>query len=282
MKPMLWYIATAILIYNTGRNIDSLSEAEHDSLKQQLRDNLRTILTAYAKYTFCIAKSLKNKEVDISELRAYCLSLYVGCDEHNLVLMSSRVGDEFDKVDNIFDFMTKLRKFVSFLDCHFFEEIVIQFKIDDTQKELKYPEKLRQYVQKHTVSEFIDIHPVLNEYTDDMKELVIVLDIEQITSNMSQVLDVGQALAHIMKLDQCKLLIHNIGRGCVTVTFLIPTLAAEHIFSGRKECIFSQQQIEELRKVSIAMLKCNNYEFDLTSPSGKTCFCCCFVLFGFC
>ena len=255
--------------YNVGHNIDSLSGADRDSLKQQLRANLMMIYTAYSDYTDCVAFSLEKKNVNIHRLKSFSLNLYVGCDERSLVPLSSKAREEFKPLDNIYDVISAICEFTSFLNFNVFEQIINKFEIDKTQEELKYPEKLRQYVEKHTVSEFMEIHPVLNQYTDDTKKLVIILDVKQITDPMSEVLDIGQALAHIMKLDQCQLLIHNIGGGSVTVTFLIPTFVADCMFSGQKECIFSQEQIEELRKISIKMLKCNGYEFDLTSPSGK-------------
>ena len=260
------------MIYNVGHNIDSLSGADRDSLKQQLRANLMMIYTAYSDYTDCVAVSLVKKKVDIHRLKSFSLNLYVGYDEHNLKLLSSKPGavHEFKQLENVYDVISELSNFASFLNFNVFEQIINKFEIDKTQEELKYPEKLRQYVEKHTVSEFMEIHPVLNRYTDDTKKLVIILDVKQITDSISEMLDIGQALAHIMKLDQCQLLIHNIGGGSVTVTFLIPAFVADYMFSGQKECIFSQEQIEELRKISIKMLKCNGYEFDLTSPSGKT------------
>ena len=232
------------------------------------------IFSAYSDYTNCIAESLVKMKVDIRKLRAHSLSLCPGCDERNLMPLSFRAGDKFEQLDNVYDFISELRKFTSFLDCSLFEEIIRQFKIKNQEK-LKYPEKLRQYIMKHTVSEFMEIDPklTLNEYTDDTKELVIILDIEQITNFLKEVLDIGQVLAYVMNIDQRQLLIHKIGEGSVTVTFLIPTSVAEYMFSGRKECIFSQEQFEEFRKVSIVMLKCNDYEFDLTSPLGKFCRC---------
>lgn len=260
------------LIYNTGRSIDSLSQADHSKLRQQLRANLRKISDDFSDYTDCIAVSLDEKRVNVHRLKAFSLSLYVGCDEHNLVRMSSRAGDALEKLDNVYAVIAKLCKFVSFLDCHFFEKIISKFKIDETQEELKYPEKLKEYIEKHTVSEFMKIFPDtgLNEYTDDRKELVIILDVKQISFFMREVVDVGQAVVHIMKLDECQLLIHTIEGGSVTVTFLIPILVAKCIFSGQKECVFSQEQIEEFGKLSIKVLKCNGYEFDVTSSSGKT------------
>ena len=223
------------------------------------------IFDDYADYTDCIAHSLVEKKVDINRLKEYSLSLHPGGDEHNLMPFA---GDAFEKLDNVYSFIGKLRNFTSFLDCHLFEKIVHKFKIDKTQQELKYPEKLQDYIKKHTVSEFMEVHPVLNDpkYVVDTKKLVIVLDVQKVTFQMNQVVDIGQAVAHIMNLDQSQLLIHNIGGGSVTVTFLIPTLIADHIFSG---FIFSQEQIQELQNVSVTMLKCNGYEFDISSPSGK-------------
>ena len=260
--------------YTTGQSINSLSEDDRGDLRQLLRANFMMIYKAYGKYTYCISESLDNMKVDIIKLKAYSLTLHAGCDEHNLVPLSSRVGDAFEKLSNVYDVITKLRDFTSFLECHFFEDIVHHFKIDKTQEDLKYPEKLREYIKKHTVSEFTEIRPeirtVLSKYTDDTKELVIVLDVQQLHAcQMSDVMDIGQAVALIMNLKQSQLLIHNIGRGSVVVTFLIPAFVAECIFRGHKDCIFSLEQIEELRKVSVTKLKCNGYEFDLSSPSGK-------------
>ena len=253
---------------NAGRNIDSLSEAERGDLRQQLRANLTMIIDDYADYTDCIAVSLVEKKVDIKRLKTYCLSLHPGRDEHNLMPLSSRAGNALEGLDNVYDIIGRLRNFTSFLDYHLFEKLIQKFKIDETQEELKYPEKLQQYIEKHTVSEFMEVHPVLNDpkYVDDTKNLVIILNVQQVTCQMREVVNIGQVVPHIMNLDQSQLLIHNIGGGCVTVTFLIPTLVAEHIFSGR---IFSQEQIQELQNVSVMMLKCNGYEFDLSSPSGK-------------
>ena len=225
----------------------------------------------YSDYTDCIADSLDKMKVNIRKLRTRCLCLCLGCDEHHLVPLYSIVGlDAFKEIDNADDFILELRRFTSFLDCTLFEEIIRKFKIDKSQEELKYPEKLKHYITKHTVSEFIRIHPELNEYTGHTKKLEIILDIKQITT-LSVVVDYGQVLSSVMKIDMNQLLIHTIEKGCVTVTFLIPTLVAERMFSGQKECIFSQEQIEEFQKVSVVMLKCNGYEFDLTSPLGKFC-----------
>ena len=246
-----------------------MSEIDRDDLRQQLRTELIKINDAYAEYTHCIGNLLVKKKVDINELKAYSLRLHAGCDEHNVKPLSSRAGDMFEKLDNIYAVITKLCNFTSFLDCHFFEKIIHTFELDKTHEKLKYPEKLRQYIEKHTVSEFSEIHPVLCQYTDDTKELVIILDVPQITCHMSDVMDIGQAVAHIMNLKQSQLLIHNIGGGSVIVKFLILAFVAERIFSGPKDCIFSQEQIEELRRVSVMVLKCNGYEFDLSSPSGK-------------
>ena len=229
------------------------------------------IIDDYADYTDCIAVSLVEKKVDVKRLKTYTLNLHPGGDEHNLMPLSSRVRDAFESLDNVYDIIGRLCHYTSFLDYHLFEKIVRKFKIDETQEELKYPEKLQQYIKKHTVSEFMEVHPTLNDpkYVDDTKKLVIVLNVQQVTCQMREVVNIGQVVAHIMNLDQSQLLIHNIGGGSVTVTFLIPTLIAEHIFSGRKECIFSHEEIQELQNVSVTMLKCNGYEFDLSSPSGK-------------
>lgn len=228
-------------------------------------------MDAYADYTDCIAVSLVEKKVDINRLKAYVQRLHAGCDEHNLRPVSSKAEGAFEGIDNIYGIIERLCNFTSFLDCHFFEKIVKRFKLDETQEDMMYPEKLREYIRKHTVSEFMLVHPILNDprYIDDMKELVVIIDVKQISCQMREVIDIGQAVAHIMNLDQSQLLIHNIGGGSVTITFMIQISVANSIFSGCKKFIFSQEQIEEFQNISMMKLNCNGYEFDFTSPAGK-------------
>lgn len=263
-----WKLRGHSFFCNAGQTIGSLSDADRGNLKQQLRANLKCIQDDFADYIDYIQESLVKQKVSVKRLKSYLLRLPCS-DENNLMLLSSAIADALEKAVDVYDIFMKLDKCTSFLNYHIFEKIVGRFDIDSGHEDLKYPEKLRKYIEKHAISEFIAINPVLSKYIDGTKKLVLLLDVEPICK-FSKLVDIGQVVADIMNLDQSVLLIHSIEGGSVIITFLIPTSVAEVIFSGCKELIFSQEQKAGLRKVSVKTLKCNNYEFDFTLDDSNS------------
>ena len=251
-----------------GEDISSLSCAARGDLRQQLQANLKAIQESFADYVDCIQELLIAKRVELGRLKSYLIRLPCGCGDQNLMLLSAK-KDDIKEAADVYEIFMTLDDFTSFLDYYIFEKIVIQFEIDSGQEHLKYPEKLQKYIKKHTISEFIEVHPVLNNYTDGTKKLVLILDV-RLTSKFSKLVDVGHSVAQLMNLDQSALLIHNVGERCVIVTFLIPSFAADAIFAGQQMCIFSADQEEKFRNLSVQELHCNGYHFDFASEVRDT------------
>lgn len=153
----------------------------------------------------------------------------------------------------------------SFLNYQIFESLIKNFQLDDGRENLKYPEQLQAYINKHKISEFIEIQPILSELSDDKKELILVLDIEP-TCRLSGLMDLGKAVAKIMGLKQSALLIYSIKESCVVVSYLIPTFVAEFIFIG--DGIFTKEQTDAFRKLSVQRLECNTLEFVISPHEG--------------
>lgn len=253
----------------TGTDILSLTPNEYGDLLQQLETNLEEILHHFANYTDSILESLQNKNVSVPALHTYLLGLpaFLGkCDNKKLTLLSSKMKrlEEANDLCSIFKILKT--ECTSFLNYRIFEFLIKKYNIDRDDN-LKYPEKLQKYVKRHKITEFIEIEPQLCDLTDDTKELILVLDIEA-TCRVSQLTDLGKAVAKIIGIKQSALLIHNIKECCVVVTFLIPANIADVVFTGDK--IFSHDQQVKFQMLSVRKLSCNGFTIDLSNPNlGK-------------
>ena len=255
--------------YYAGENISSLSPTAHGDLRQQLQASLEAIQESFADYVDCIQESLLMKGVELDKLKVCLIRLPCRDGDWNLTLLSAEKEDIM-QATNIYQIFIILDSFTSFLNYHIFEKLVTKFELNNGQEYLKYPDKLQKYIEKHTISEFIEVHPVLNNYNDGTK-LVLIMDIS-LTSKFAKLVNIGHSVAKLMNLDRSTLLIHNIGNKCVIVTFLIPTSVADEIFTGHPTCVFSIDQEEKFRNLSVQQLRCNGYDFDFTSGecgSGK-------------
>ena len=60
----------------------------------------------------------------------------------------------------------------------------------------------------------------------------------------------------------------SVEKGCLVVTFLIPTQLAQIIFTGEKE--FTAEEIKEFQALSVLWLECNQRRFEfLIGQKGK-------------
>ena len=241
--------------------ISSLSPADRSDLKFLLESNLSNMLTAFANYTFCVQQSLQEKNVEVDSICDYLLGFT--SDNHSIALLSGARRaklEEANSISKIFRFLKG--ECTSFLNYNIFECLIEHFQLDRDQEYLKYPDKLKKYVKKQRISEFIEIKPALSKYTDDTMKLTLVLDIDSMC-RLDKLLDVAKAVAKIMGVLPSTLLIYDIRECCVEVTFLIPKSAAESIFSSAE--VFSGDQREKFCQLLVKQLECNGYIFQFTA-----------------
>lgn len=248
----------------------SLASLDADTLgdlKLQLKSDLLAIMTKYSLYVRCIRQSLKDKGVSAEDLCSDLLTMpATNQAEQDLSLLSSHKA-ELEKavsINGIFNFLTT--EYASFLDYDIFEFMVETYEIDNGQEKLKYPQHLNDYLNKHKVSEFVEIKKdLLNISTAAAsKELVLKFDIES-TSKLAKIVDLKSAVAKSLGLRSATLRLLDIKDGCVVVTFLIPTPVAEIIFS-KDTCLTAQQQ-QEFQAMAVRQLECNDKTFDFTTKN---------------
>ena len=233
---------------------------ERADLQYQLKQNLLEIKGRYASYVMCICLSLQNKGVTVKNLRTYLLSLDAFQSSHyntNLKLLSDK-EDKLEKADDIEDiFCILVRECASFLNYGIFQSIIEEYDIDTSQKKLAYPEHLKAYVDKHKLSEFYEINPELKSFTDDSK-LVLLLNIE-VVCTLGTLKERIEAIAKVLKIKPSALRLLSIEEGCVIVVLFLPVSIARVIF--RDDLIFSSEQEDEFRALSVKWMQCNGYEY---------------------
>ena len=226
----------------------------------QLNVELKSILTQFADYCYCIRKYLeKHEKIDDVCYYLTCLpcSKHEG-DKVEMLLASKR--DELLRSTTFIEVFIILENFTSFLNYHLFEKIIDQFMKGDrkSQKQLEYPSHLKQYLEKHKISEFEMLKPILAKLSNDSMELTFILNIKS-TCRLSKITDLRAQVAHILVLDVATVQIYDIGEGSTVVTLLIPSSIGMYIFA--KKLKFTSQQDNTLQALSVMKIECNGYTY---------------------
>lgn len=181
-------------------------------------------MTRYSHYVRHIRLSLRNQGVSAEDLCSDLLTMPATNsdeDEDELALLSVRKC-ELEKavtLNEIFNIL--VTNCASFLEYDIFQYIVDTYEMDDGQEVLKYPEYLKAYLEKHKVSEFVKINPLLSTESDLSTELVLKINIE-LTVKMSKVTDLKKEVAKILGLNSHSLQLVDIKEGCVAAKSIFP------------------------------------------------------------
>jgi hypothetical protein len=233
-----------------------------DDLQWQLEINLEDILKYFGEYTFCVQETIEAKGIIVERLCDCLLSYTCHVGDPKVAIIPSAMTTEFKNAKSTSEIFRILKKDCSsFFNYRIFECLLDCFKVARDQEALKYPEKFEEYVKKHSISELIELAPVLSKYMDDKLKLILVLDLDP-SSKLKELIDIHKAVTKILRLPPSVLLIYGIEECCVEVAFLISKAIAEKNFVSSE--IFSDTQKEEFRRLSVLLLKCNGYTFEFS------------------
>ena len=240
-------------------SIASLDSDTLADLEQQLDDELQHITWRYGCYVSCIRETLEGKGLDVKK---FCSDLKTLSAFNHTRQKRQLVSAHETDLNNAVDFVDVVdllaREYASFLNPEVFEHIISEFKLDTGQENLQYRQHLDAYVRKHTISEFIKINPLLQDFSDTSKEFILKLDIET-TSELGKIKRLKGAVAKILGINSAALRLLDIKEGCVVATFLIPTPVAEVVFN--RDTVLTQQQKQELESLPVMWMECNGCKF---------------------
>ena len=240
---------------------DNLPAGILEDLKQQLESNMKGILKNYGYFIAGIRQSIIDQNTSPDDFRYFLMNLNA-FDHDSRVKLLSDVGKELQEVTTVtrmFEYLT-IHKFISFLNYDIIECIVDKYGSDKDRNKMKeYVIKLKEFINKHKISEFAGINPAL-KVPDIMEKIVLKVDIDEF-QQLAKVCDLKRKIANILELKTSSLLLYDVKKGCVVVIFLIPRSVANIVFNENRE--FTMKQFEEFKDIEpIRWLECGDFRFD--------------------
>ena len=135
-----------------------------------------------------------------------------------------------------------------FWEFDLFEKIMIWWDIKKDDDRLKYVDYFKAYALKHKISEFMEINQALKRKYVAPNEIVLKFD-ASLHESIHKVLGYKESLANILGTRTTLLRLIDVKKGCVVVTYVLPTDIARQMFT--KEEWFTISQKEKLKDLSI-------------------------------
>lgn len=238
-------------------------------LKQQLQRTVRELVTQYASFVSSVCSSLIKTQISAEILSSFLLSLPAfKSDERGrecgLVLLSG-IRAQLESAVTIYQVIDTLSvEHASYLNCEIYQSIVGEFGTrKDHDKMNHYFEHLQDYIDRHKLLEYLELHPS-RKGTDPSNKLFLRLNFDM-TMRISELLEWRVSFAAVLGLWETTLRMYGVEEGSnsesVVVIFLIPTIIAEEVFNDLK---LTAQQIAEFRALSVQWMRYCDCVYDLT------------------
>lgn len=248
-------------MYHAGAN-PSLSP---DDSKEQLQRRFADIVFQFHSYVECIIRTLAADFKEPHDLREYLLTLdaFSHSEEHGISLVYSSVS-KFQTAKHVKDVVQVLvLEYCSFLNCDIFEMIVKHYGSDTGQNEMKYPNLLKAFVDRHSIGDLIQVKPLIGTDVDIlMRKIMLKVNID-LSCKLSTLVEMRRQLARILGITPAGLRLIAVEGDCI-ITFQVLGSLAGQIFNGDKASILTQEKMWKLQGLLIQWLKCGGYEWDFT------------------
>ena len=234
--------------------ISALDPNVHIDLRYQLTTYRDTITTQFASYVSEVYGRIEAKQIGLNKIKQF---------------LENKLDSDLDEANSLHDIFRLIRKrgkaSFNFLNYRIYESLRDKFIPEERDEAFNYPDYLKDYANKHRLSEFLEINPGLKEIdvTTSNKTLHIKFDI-QASDKLINVLELQQSLAPLLEVKPSALQILNIEQGCVIVTFLIPAHVAKVAFQHVRE--FTPEQ---LLKLSVKWIELGDGEKVTTEGIGE-------------
>ena len=258
VSPLHWNL---VFISIESASCSNLSSLDPD-VKYQLQLRLNEIIQQYNSYVDCIRMSIIKQGVTARSVCTFLmgLSAFSHSEQQYTLLCDSKL-DEAIEIDDIFVLLHK--NYASFLNYRIFKTLQKKYVTDEGQEELRYPELLKVYLDKHKFIEFFEVKSVLAKPNSNTQKITLMLDVKS-TSRLSRLENLQNGIAQILKINPTGLQILDIEPGSIIVGFLIQNSIANVIFTKEKNDVFTQAQIEAFRSLNILWLRYDDYEWNFS------------------
>ena len=229
-------------------------------LDHQLRHERDQIITRYAFYTSSIYESVVSKNIPVKNILRFLKRLPDCAQQFDSLPEEPDMYAVFEIID---------KKLASYLHYEIYQSILDKYfttSEKDSEYYFKYSEYLKAYIERLDIKHFLKTNSELANLSDT-KELCIKIDMDE-TTKITRIKDLESRVATILGegLRPSDLILIDVKKGCLILTFLIPATAADAIFARK----FTTDQIERFRSISILWLKCEEYEIECIKSDDRT------------
>ena len=210
----------------------------------------RNIQMIKGKFSILVTKSrekLQNRKIGVDDVQTFLVTMYSSPDTKDGNDTVTTVVESARSLDEIFRALSKHR-FWDYINYYLLQSIIEAFA--DGDKELngmmeQYQEALTGYVLTLRIQTYLDAtkHPIATSPSDNLADEVVPLQqdrklFEKLTAKcevnitnhtLNYVIDLWQSLAKQFALPRPAMILHNIAKGCIGITWLIPANLVEYV-----------------------------------------------------
>ena len=212
-------------------------------LRQRIQTETKAMKHRFSALQTMIRKKLKAKDIEPKDLASHIIGMYILSKEHEIMIKKAST------LEDIFNILTK---YWSFLDFSHLENIAHTYCRDKGEAIKKLDQYKRDVLKfcERRVSEVPQGSLRSGSYNEGMNSLVVVLDLED--PSLEHVLNLKEVIANILGQPASKLVLYDIGKGSVVVTYLITTSLGEELFAGK---LLAQKQKDKLLEAKVISLE---------------------------
>ena len=230
-----------------------MTNEEREKLRQRLNGESRTIMFEFQKLFSATVKSLKERNITVSDLKPHigCLQALKPAYEYS---KRGSLGSELQKAETVDDVIVIVRDYSSFFNYHMLENIINILGGEQDRRNLaKYLEEFAEYAKRKvfecprelgTMNEdgCANIFVTLDEIYDDCT----LSSLEHFRCELQEILNIPSGV--VITLCRVEL-------GSLKLIFQIPLSVQRSIFplSGNQEAALIKSGVEQL--------SCGNYQF---------------------
>ena len=250
----------------TRRSSSSIKSPLIPSTEAIEERNVRMIKGKFSKLVTKSRKTLQSREIGVEEVETFLIIMYSSPDSRDgsnmviTVIESARTLEEIFRALSIYGFW-------DYINYYLLQSIIEEFASDDDELNNmmeQYQKDLTGYALTLQIKTYLDathcLHPIFttgdSETSADMiiplqqkrelfEELSVKIDANVTDHTLSYVIDLWQSLAKQFALPQPAMILQNIAKGCISITWLIPANLVEYITKMAQETssVFAEKHI---------------------------------------
>ena len=224
---MMYVIGTGV-VYGTHKHVlQSPVGTQPEHATKELEDQIKKLQKMFIELKDDVYESVKSKPVDTFQVRL--ISMDVNCQEHYFKFLKEIT----DKNDTIRGTWIDLTPYMNFLNYEILQHILQKFKDEDLQKKMdQYVEQINEFFQSTRLCDFLKCWPIRGATPpkeDLYKFLTTKTTKDWKTCTLEDLDHVRGSLARKLLLPKFALILQDASRGCVSVTFSVPSSIVAHL-----------------------------------------------------